>query len=99
MGKPNPYKENVIFGVRHGRKMSKKDLDAYYWSWLEFGHLVRPKGKGRGKAARAFAEQSGVKKVKAYPFIVPAFKNKMKAAMERIKEVLIKKIKTLVKEK
>jgi len=37
MGKPNPYKENVIFGVRHGRKMSKKDLDAYYWSWLEFG--------------------------------------------------------------
>jgi len=37
MSKPNPYKENVIFGVRHGRKMSKKDLDAYYWSWLEFG--------------------------------------------------------------
>ncbi len=37
MSKPNPFKENVIFGVRHGRKMSKKDLDAYYWTFLEFG--------------------------------------------------------------
>ena len=37
MSKPNPFKENVIFGVRHGKKMSKRDLDAYYWSFLEFG--------------------------------------------------------------
>jgi len=37
MSKPNPFKENVIFGVRHGRKMSKRDLDAYYWTFLEFG--------------------------------------------------------------
>jgi HK97 gp10 family phage protein len=37
MSKPNSFKENVIFGVRHGRKMSKRDLDAYYWTFLEFG--------------------------------------------------------------
>jgi HK97 gp10 family phage protein len=37
MSKPNPFKENVIFGVRHGRKMSKRNLDAYYWTFLEFG--------------------------------------------------------------
>lgn len=37
MSKPNPFKENVIFGVRHGKKMSKRDLDAYYWTFLEFG--------------------------------------------------------------
>ncbi len=37
MSKPNPFKENVIFGVRHGRKMSKRDLDAYYWTFQEFG--------------------------------------------------------------
>lgn len=37
MSKPNPFKESVIFGVRHGRKMSKRDLDAYYWTFLEFG--------------------------------------------------------------
>jgi len=37
MSKPNPFKENVIFGVRHGRKMMQKNLDAYYWTFLEFG--------------------------------------------------------------
>lgn len=37
MSKPNPFKEDVIFGVRHGKKMSKKDLDAFYWTFLEFG--------------------------------------------------------------
>ena len=37
MSKPNPFKENVIFGVRHGKKMSKRDLDAFYWTFLEFG--------------------------------------------------------------
>jgi HK97 gp10 family phage protein len=43
MGKPNPYKEDVIFGVRHGAKMSKKDMDAFYWKFLEFGtkHIKR----------------------------------------------------------
>ena len=37
MNKPNPYAEQVIFGVRHGRKMAQRNLDAYYWSFLEFG--------------------------------------------------------------
>ncbi len=37
MSKPNPFKENVIFGVRHGKKMQKRGLDAYYWTFLEFG--------------------------------------------------------------
>ena len=37
MSKPNPFRENVIFGVRHGKKMSKRNLDAYYWTFLEFG--------------------------------------------------------------
>lgn len=37
MPKTNPFAEQVIFGVRHGRKMIKRNLDAYYWSFLEFG--------------------------------------------------------------
>jgi len=77
MGKPNPFKENVIFGVRHGRKMSKRDLDAYYWSFLEFG----------------------TKFIKKISFIQMAFQKTQTRVLERIKEVLIKKIKLLVKEK
>ena len=37
MSKPNPFREMIIFGVRHGRKMAKKNLDAYYWTFIEFG--------------------------------------------------------------
>jgi len=77
MGKPNPFKENVIFGVRHGRKMSKRDLDAYYWSFLEFG----------------------TKFIKKISFVQMAFQKTQTRVLERIKEVLIKKIKLLVKEK
>jgi HK97 gp10 family phage protein len=39
--KPNPYAERYILGARHGKKMQKRNLDAYYWSWIEFGHKDR----------------------------------------------------------
>jgi len=77
MGKPNPYKEIVIFGVRHGRKMSKRDLDAFYWSFLEFG----------------------TKFIKKISYVQMAFQKTQTRVLERIKEVLIKKIKILAKEK
>jgi hypothetical protein len=41
MAKPNPFKENVIFGARHGKKMQKRGLDAYYWGFIEFGFTDR----------------------------------------------------------
>jgi HK97 gp10 family phage protein len=77
MAKPNPYKENVVFGVRHGRKMSKRDLDAYYWSFLEFG----------------------TKYIRKISFVQLAFQKMQTKALERIKEVLAKKISVLAKEK
>jgi HK97 gp10 family phage protein len=41
MNKPNPFAENVIVGVRHGKKMQKvsnqkfgkQGLDAFYWTF------------------------------------------------------------------
>ncbi len=76
MSKPNPYKENVVFGVRHGRKMSKRDLDAYYWSFLEFG----------------------TKFIKKISFVQKAFQRTQTRVLERIKDVLAKKISLLVRE-
>jgi HK97 gp10 family phage protein len=76
MSKPNPFKENVIFGVRHGRKMSKRDLDAYYWTFQEFG----------------------TKFIKKISFVQAAFQKTQTRVLERIKEVLAKKISTLAKE-
>jgi len=64
MTKPNPFKENVIFGVRHGKSLQKKNLDAYYWTFQEFGtkfvkaiHFVETAFKNsRERAAAKFKE-------------------------------------------
>lgn len=32
-----PSEETYIIGVRHGRKDKKRDRDAYYWKFIEFG--------------------------------------------------------------
>jgi len=76
MSKPNPFKENVIFGVRHGKKMSKRGLDAYYWSFLEFG----------------------TKFINKMSFVQRAFESSKGRALERIKQVLINKIRILVRD-
>lgn len=86
MAKPNPFKENVIFGVRHGRKTWKKGKDgqlfdksndAFYWKFLEFG----------------------TKYIKKLEFVQNAFKKTQTRALARIKEVLADKISVLVREK
>lgn len=41
LSKPNPFQERFIFGARHGKKMRKRNLDAYYWGFIEFGHKDR----------------------------------------------------------
>lgn len=45
LSKPNPFKEQVIVGVRSGKKLQKTNRDAFYWKFLEFGHKDRS-GKG-----------------------------------------------------
>ena len=35
-----PGFERRIIGVRRGKKAQKKDRDAYYWKWIEFGRGV-----------------------------------------------------------
>lgn len=81
--KENPFKENVILGVRHGRKMWKKkkeggfnkSKDAFYWKWHEFG----------------------TNKMKETPFMRPAFESKKMEAYNKIKSVLTQKITQIVR--
>lgn len=72
MNKPNPFAERVLFGVRHGKKLQKvkqkmfgkRGLDAYYWTFQEFGtkfvkglHFVEEAFKrSRERAAMKFKE-------------------------------------------
>ncbi|MBU9608248.1 HK97 gp10 family phage protein [Burkholderia multivorans] len=70
-------------GVRRGRKNQIKvvrgkvtNLDAYYWTWLEFGHAyVPPRPKGMSmKAHRAAVKASGTAIwVEPRSFMRPAF--------------------------
>jgi len=85
--KPNPFKENVIIGVRHGKKMQKTDRDAWYWGFIEFGTKERH-WKG-GKSTGAMKKKS---------FIQPAFEAKKENAAERIKTYLQKKISQFARE-
>jgi HK97 gp10 family phage protein len=97
MPKNNPFVEKMIVGVRHGKKMQKAGLDAFYWTFLEFGHLVRPKGHAGKNGKTIFSRTptqraQGGKVVAARPFLRPAFEIRKMAAMDRIKQVLQKKI-------
>jgi len=83
MSKPNPFRENVIFGVRHGKKLQKvankkfglQGLDAYYWTFQEFG----------------------TKFVKAIHFVEQAFKNSRERAEAKFKAALAINISRIVK--
>ncbi len=84
--------ENQIrsIGVRSGRryqaKGKRKNQDAYYWKWVEFGHRIgtrktgylkktnRPQGKG--------GTSSGM--VPARPFLRPAFESEKNQALDSI---------------
>lgn len=89
MPKGNPFREQVIVGVRHGRKAWKKQKDgkfdksrdAFYWTFIEFGFKDR-----------------GGKEISGKSFLRSAFETKKEKALDRIKEYLQKKIPQLVKE-
>jgi HK97 gp10 family phage protein len=90
--KTNPFKENVIVGVRHGKKYqskdSKRNRDAFYWTWIEFGTKERYHKK-TGKSVGSTPKQE---------FIRPAFEAKKNSAMTRIVDVLKRKIAQYAKE-
>lgn len=77
------------------------DGDAYYWRWVEKGHLFVRKRKGkrdtirRRRADAKFAElvEFGSSSVPAYPFMRPAFESHKETALEAMKTKLAEKIK------
>ena len=103
MNKPNPFTERVIIGVRHGKamqkvsqkKFGKTGLDAFYWTFQEFDHLVRGK-KGRSKYARMAAAVDGTKVIPGKHFITRAFQATKERALAIFKEVLAGNIKKIV---
>jgi HK97 gp10 family phage protein len=81
-------------GVRSGKNKTARrgasvvSLDAYYASWVEYGHFARV-GKGTSKDAKKAAQALGVAAwVPAHPFMRPAFETKKGEAVRAMQAYL-----------
>lgn len=81
--------ESRIIGVRHGKRAAKKGRDAYYWKFVEFGHLVGNKKTGYLQKRGKGSGHSGiVTAVAARPFMRPAFESQKVKALDNIRAAL-----------
>jgi HK97 gp10 family phage protein len=77
-------------GVRKGKSQQKKGRDAYYWSWVEFGHHIVPrtaKGGATIKARRDAAVSAGTYVV-PHPFLRPGFEQVKGSALAAMIEYM-----------
>lgn len=81
---------------KRGRVTKTKNADAYYWTWIEFGHIAAgPKriagGASRRESARQKLKAAG-RFVPPRPFLRPAFESNKLAAIEAVRVELAKRI-------
>lgn len=103
--KSKPSAEVIVVGVRAGSKETKSAKTAFYWRFVESGHLVRGKGqKIKGGTKRAGLERrrlkaAGAKFIPGVQFLARAFKEKQEEAVKafnlRIEARLVKARKAL----
>lgn len=83
--------EHYFVGIRQGKAAQKRkggSLDAFYWRWVEQGHLARGPGSGLkgGKRSRSLQRArltaSGAGSIPAYPFLRPAFNRGQREALD-----------------
>lgn len=85
-------------GVRQGRGEQKRNRDAYYWAWVEQGHIARGpggalKGGVRSKSLqRLRLRAGGGKVVPPHPFFKPAFESAGSRALQVFNERLTRAI-------
>ncbi len=93
-----PTRQAYIATVRKG---NYNGADAFYWRFVESGHLfVRKRQKGtkesitrRRKEAKLMKLEFGSSSVPAHPFMRPAYESKKQEAVEAMKAKLAEKIK------
>jgi HK97 gp10 family phage protein len=74
--------------VHTGKRWAKKNLDAYYAVWVEYGHgIITTDKRTLGNAEKGYFGKT-VKAVPAKPFLRPAFETKKEAAVAAFAEYL-----------
>ena len=81
--------------TRRGKTFQSSNKDAYYWTWVEFGHVVTTTKIKGGLRAREKARKplkAAGKYVPARPFMRPALESNKTAAIEAVRAELAKRI-------
>jgi HK97 gp10 family phage protein len=87
------FVQTFYVGVRRGKKQQIKfkhgkltNLDAYYWTWVEFGHWYVPRRDEKWQSAKWNNEKAHANKtaiwVQPHPFMKPAFRDGRDAALD-----------------
>jgi hypothetical protein len=93
-----PTQEVWMVGVRSGKKTTAKGTarpDAYYASWVEFGHFTRmPAGPKETKKSRKLAARAlGITRyVPPQPFMRPAFDQSKSAAAQALSDYVTREL-------
>lgn len=82
--------------TKRGKTVTTKDNDAYYWTWVEFGHVAAGPQKLKGGTARRERARQELRTAGRFvpprPFLRPALEANTGAAIEAIREELAKRI-------
>jgi HK97 gp10 family phage protein len=94
--------ESAVYhvGVRAGKKAQrigkkKKNLDAFYWKFVEFGHFTRAPGAKRSDSKVKRTLRRALHKVRfiaARPFLRPALEHSRDRVVAKIAQVLAARI-------
>jgi hypothetical protein len=79
-------------GVRRGKVEQAKGRDAYYWSWVEFGHNSVPHVGKAGASLGSRRKAAGSRYVVPHPFVRPGFESTKDSAQAAIIGYLQKRI-------
>lgn len=90
-----------VIGVRQGKKAQATkrgkgtaNLDAYYASWVEFGHYAR-QAKGLKRGQKTANQKAGtVQWIPAHPFMRPAYETKKSEAVQVFQRELLDRMQT-----
>lgn len=91
------FKSTKKTNKRTGKTRETTNRDAFYWTWVEFGHVTRGKGqKIKGGTIRRERARKALKAagnfVPPRPFLRPAFEANKTAAIEAVRVELVKRI-------
>jgi HK97 gp10 family phage protein len=82
--------------VHTGKRAAKKNQDAFYAVWVEYGHgVITTDKRSLGTPAKGFFGKK-VKAVPAKPFLRPAYDTKKEAAVTAFAEYIRKMLPSLV---